>query len=53
MSAAELLIQKAEEYEQLAELEDAAGDEEKAAGPFATVALVLREVAEALDLEAA
>lgn len=53
MSAADLLIKKAVEYEQLAELESAAGDEEKAAAPFAVVALVLREVAEALEAEAA
>lgn len=49
MTAADRLIAKAAEYEQLAELEQAAGDDERAATPFATIAVALREVAEALD----
>ena len=51
MNATELLLAKAAEYEQLADLEQDAGDDERAAGPFATIAVVLREVAQALDDE--
>ncbi len=52
MTPSALLLEKALEYRQLAELEEAAGDEERAAPSLAVVSLVLFELAHALEVEA-